>query len=71
MFTYMLRPVLGFIEWWSGLTPWFRLGVPVALLALSGILLAFGYVFVVGWGLGIVLLLFSGRSDAEKKGYHF
>jgi hypothetical protein len=71
MFAYLLRPILWFVGWWSGLDPWLRLGVPLVLLGVSAVLLIFHRFFVVGWALGVVLLLCSGRSEAEKKGYHF
>jgi len=49
-----------------------RTGIPVVILGISAILLLlFDEFLLLGWILGGVLLLFSGRSDAEKKGYHF
>ena len=64
----LFRPV---IEWWAGLTPWLRIGIPLALIGASTILFFLEIVFFWGWLLGIVLLLFSERSESEKKGYHF
>jgi len=60
-----------FIDWWAGLSGWLRIGVPLLLLAVSGVALLFNYILIPGWVLGGLLLLFCGRSDAEKKGYHF
>ncbi len=57
-------------EWWAGLSPWIRFGVALLFLALSTILWFLGYFFPWGWGVGIILLLFSFPSRAEKKGYH-
>lgn len=71
MWIYFMRPVRWFIEWWAGLDWWLRLGVPVALLAVSLVFLVFGQVLVIGWVLGTILLLCSGKSESEKKGYHF
>jgi len=61
-----------FFEWWAGRGPLLRTGIPVVILGISAILLLlFDEFLLLGWILGGVLLLFSGRSDAEKKGYHF
>lgn len=59
-------------EWWAGLSPWIRYGVGVFFLLLST-LLFFGFdrFWPWGWGVGAILLLFSGPSDSEKKGYRF
>ncbi len=57
-------------EWWGGLSPWIRFGVALLFLALSTILWFLGYFFPWGWGVGIILLLFSFPTRAEKKGYH-
>ena len=68
---YLLRPIRWFIDWWAGLDPWLRIGIPIVLLGVSLVFLLFGRIFFLGWILGGLLLLFSGKSDAEKKGYHF
>jgi len=62
-----------FFEWWAGLSPWIRLGVALLGVALSAVLWFFGYFFP--WGIaagitGIILVLFSFPTRAEKKGYH-
>ncbi len=62
---------MGFIEWWSGLSPWLRYGVAVFFLLISTGLWFAGTFWPWGWGVGVVLLLFSGPSDSEKKGYRF
>lgn len=60
-----------FFEWWTDLPAWLRFGVALALLALSTVLWFTGRFWPWGWAAGGVLLLFSGPSDSEKKGYHF
>jgi hypothetical protein len=58
------------ISWWTGL-PWkLRMGVALALLLLSTILFFAGYLWIWGWLIGVVLLMFSFPNDAEKRGYH-
>ena len=57
------------IEWWAGLDWRIRIAIPLAFLALSTVLLVCGILWPWGWGVGAVLFLFGGRSDAEKKGY--
>jgi len=59
-----------FVEMWAGLSPWLRFGVALAFLLVStGLWLADRF-WPWGWAIGIVLLLFSFPSDAQKKGYH-
>ena len=66
-----MRPFdFSLFEWWAGLSPWVRFGVSLLLLAASTILWFAGYFFPWGWVAGVVLLLFSFPSRAEKKGYH-
>jgi hypothetical protein len=57
-------------EWWAGLPWWLRVGVAVAFLLSSTILLLAGRFWPWGWAVGVVLLLFSFPSKAERKGYH-
>ncbi len=58
-------------EWWSELGPLWRYGLPVLLLAISTLLWIGGTFWPWGWAVGGVMLLFSGPSDSEKKGYRF
>ena len=57
--------------WWAGLPPILRYGVAVLFLLISTVLLLFGRIWPWGWAVGVVLLLLSGPSDSEKKGYRF
>ena len=57
------------IEWWSGLSPWWRYGVSVMFLLISTVLFLAGIFWPYGWVVGIILLLLAGPSDSEKKGY--
>ena len=59
------------IEWWAGLNWKIRIGIPIILLIISGLMLLAGRVWIFGWAAGLVLLLFGGPSDSEKKGYKF
>ena len=66
------RSILTVIGWWAGLSCWPRYGaaglfllVPIVILLLNGRL------WVWGWVVGLVLLIFGGPSDSEKKGYNF
>jgi hypothetical protein len=64
------RGGLRFFEWWAGLSPWIRYGVAAAfLLASTLIYFLAGRIWIWGWIVGGVLLLFAGPSDSEKKGY--
>jgi len=66
---YFIRP---FAEWWAGLDWKFRLGLPLCFLCASTALWLFAdVIWLWGWVMGALLLLVSGRSQAEKKGYHF
>jgi len=65
-------PIRGLIEWWAGLDWKIRLLIPVILLAISTALwLLANLIWPWGWVAGVVLLLAGGRSESEKKGYHF
>ena len=59
------------IEWWAGLNWKIRLGIPIVLLLISGLLLLDGILWISGWLIGFVLLIFGGPSDSEKNGYNF
>lgn len=63
---------MGFFEWWAGLPAIFRYGVAIAFLAVSTLLWFVGGRFWPwGWAIGGALLLLSGKSDSEKRGYNF
>lgn len=56
--------------WWTDL-PWgLRVAVALLFLLASTVLWFAGWFWPWGWAIGVVLLLFSFPSDAEKKGYH-
>ncbi|MCA9278966.1 MAG: hypothetical protein H6815_13395 [Phycisphaeraceae bacterium] len=60
------------LDWWGDLDWKLRYGVALLVMLANLIaLLGFGILSFWGWGIGIALLLFAGRSDAEKNGYHF
>ena len=58
-------------EWWSGLSPWIRYGVAVVMLLISTVLWVGGLFWPYGWIGGVIMLLFAGRSEQEKKGYRW
>ena len=62
---------LRFMEWWAGLSPWLRLGIPAVLILVSTLLLVADVFWPWGWAVGTVLLLFSGPDDSERNGYNF
>jgi hypothetical protein len=63
--------VHSFFEWWGGLSPWLRFGVAGGFLLLSTLIwLLADRIWIWGWVIGIVLLIFSFPSGPEKKGYH-
>lgn len=66
--------MMALIEWWAGL-PWLvRYGVAALVLAASTLLLFVGgsaRLPVMGWALGGAMVVLSGRSDSEKRGYRF
>ena len=62
-------------EWWASLPWWLRYGIAIFFLLIS-IILALVQVLPWNWAMGgcaigFVLLVFSGKSDSEKKGYRF
>jgi hypothetical protein len=59
-----------FFEWWAGLNTFLKLAVAILLLGVSTAFWFAGRFWPWGWAAGIVLLLFSGPNDAQKKGYH-
>src|SRR5262249_1021402 len=60
----------GILEWGAGLRPLIRFGIAGTCLLVSTVLLLFGEVWIWGWVVGAVLLVFAFPSHAEKKGYH-
>ena len=62
---------MGFFESWSGLPRWLRVGMALIFLAVSTVLFFRDRFWPYGWAIGGILLIFSGPSDSEKKGYHF
>ena len=59
------------IEWWANLDPKIRITIPVILLIISTVLFFIGILWIWGWVVGVILILFGGRSKAEKSGYRF
>jgi hypothetical protein len=59
-----------FFEWYGGLSPWLRFGAALAFLLISTIFLLNDRVWILGWAIGIVLLLFAFPSGPQQKGYH-
>ena len=62
----------GTITWWAGLNWKWRIVVPLHMIALAVVLKLCGYGGYPVWGIGIlgfILLLFSGRTSEEKRGY--
>ncbi len=59
------------LESWTGLDWKIRVLVPLILLGVSTALYFCGIFWPWGWAVGVALLIFSGPSDAEKKGYRF
>ncbi len=62
---------MGLLTWWAGLSPWFRVGVPLLLILISTGLPLARWIWPWGWAVGFVLLMFGGRSSSEKNGYRF
>jgi len=61
-----------FIQWWYGLPLWLRLGIALLLILISTLLwFCADRFWPWGWAMGVILLLFSGPSSSEKKGYRF
>ena len=61
---------MGLFEWWAGLPWWLRVGVALAFLLASTLLWFADRFWPWGWVVGVVLLIFSFPSKAERKGYH-
>ena len=59
-------------ELWYDAPWWLRVIIALVPLLISTALFFFAdTIWPWGWAVGGVLLLFSGRSQSEKKGYHF
>lgn len=59
------------IEWWANRNWKIRIGIPVVLLIIAGIMLLCGRVWIFGWLAGGILLAFGGKSKSEQNGYKF
>ena len=70
MFDWFTDLPRSMFEWWAGLPWWLRLIVAQVFLLVSTLLWFAGTFWPWGWAVGVVLLLFSFPSNAEKKGYH-
>jgi hypothetical protein len=57
--------------WWGTLSPLWRYGIAIILLAISTVLFFLGRLWIWGWVIGAVLLMFAGPSESERKGYRF
>ncbi len=60
-----------FFEWIGSLPWWLRLSVAGIFILISTLMYFGGTFWPWGWAVGLVLLLFGGPSDPEKKGYRF
>lgn len=60
-----------FFEWWGGQSPMLRYGIALLFIAISTVLWFVDTFWPWGWGVGLVMLMFAGPSDLEKKGYRF
>ena len=59
------------VVWWSELPAVVKYGLALGFIALSTVLyFAFKTVWMWGWLVGAVLLMLSGPSDRERRGYH-
>jgi len=64
-----------FFDWWRGLHWGLRLGIALSILLCSTVQIGFGYwplwrLCATGYGVGLVMLIFSLPSGPERKGYH-
>ena len=60
-----MSPLRSFVGWWAHLDAKWQIGVPLALLAASGLLLLAGRLFVFGWAAGLVLLALGGKRKSD------
>ncbi|HWB19519.1 MAG TPA: hypothetical protein VG711_04395 [Phycisphaerales bacterium] len=58
-------------SFWGDLNPWVQYGIALGLIGISTALYFSGILWFWGWAAGGVLLLFSGASDAKKRGVEF
>ncbi|MBX9682001.1 MAG: hypothetical protein K2X38_24855 [Gemmataceae bacterium] len=61
---------MGFFEWWLDLPTGLKMGVSLGLIGISTVLWFAGYLWLWGWIIGSILLVFSFPNDAQKRGYH-
>lgn len=58
------------LGWWSELPTWLQIAVALTPILIATVMLICGWFWPWGFGIGFVLLLFSGKSDSQKRGYH-
>ena len=61
------------LEWFAGLPCWLRVIVALAFMGIGGLM---GWYIslrlaLVPFAVGVAMLLFAGKDDSEKNGYHF
>ena len=59
-----MNALKGLVEWWSKQDGMWRYGVPLLFIIVSTGMLIGGRIWLPGWGIGLVLLLFAGPSKA-------
>jgi hypothetical protein len=61
------------LDAWMDLPAWLRIIVALIVVAIGGLLCWFisFRLGVLPLALGVAMLFFGGKSDSEKKGYHF
>jgi hypothetical protein len=62
---------MGLWEWFGSIPWWARLSLSGVFILISTVRFFTGTFWPWGWAVGVVLLLFGGPSDSEKKGYRF
>ncbi len=56
-------------EMWAGVSPKQRRSIALFFIAISTVLYFAGELWIWGWCVGSLLLMFSGASQSEKQGY--
>ena len=59
------------INWWANRSFVIRIGFPLIILIIAGIMFLYGELCIPAWVIGGVLLMFSGKSKSENNGYGF